>query len=99
MATAPTNRPALARVGARSVRSRSAQVSLTLVCFLVGALLMIQFRTQGHISKVLVNDAGADQTAIISSLYDSNLDLRNEVAKLQAQQAEYAQSFAQSDLA
>jgi uncharacterized protein YlxW (UPF0749 family) len=81
------------------VRSRSAQVSLTIVCFIVGALLMIQFRTQGHISKVLVNDTGADQTAIISNLYDSNLDLRREVEKLHAQQAEYASSFTQSDLA
>jgi len=80
------------------VRTRSAQISLTLAFLVFGALLMIQFRTQGKIAKAQLAESAADQTAIISNLYDANLELRNEVEKLSAQQQEYQRSLDQGDL-
>ncbi len=80
------------------MRTRSAQLSLTLVCLIFGALLMIQFRTQGKIAKAQLAESAADQTTIISNLYDSNVALRQEVAKLAAQQQEYQRSLEQGDL-
>jgi uncharacterized protein YlxW (UPF0749 family) len=64
------------------MRSRGAQVALTLVCVLLGALLMIQFRTQGKLAKSIVAESINDQMTIITSLYESNLSLRREIDKL-----------------
>lgn len=80
------------------MRSRSAQITLTVVCLVFGALLMIQFRTQGKIAKAQLAESAADQAAIISNLYDANVALRQEVVKLTAQEAEYQRSLKQSDL-
>lgn len=80
------------------MRGRSAQLTITLVCLIFGALLMIQFRTQGKIAKAQLAESASDQAAIISNLYDANLELRREVAKLAVQQQEYERSLEQSDL-
>lgn len=66
-------------------RISSAQLCLTAVCLLFGALLMVQFRTQGKIAKQLVAESSADQAQIVSNLYDSNVALRKEVATLDEQ--------------
>lgn len=71
------------------MRGRTAQLALTIVCVALGALLMIQFRTQGNIAKSLLAESATDHTTIISNLYESNLTLRREVGKLTAQSWEY----------
>jgi uncharacterized protein YlxW (UPF0749 family) len=59
---------------------------------------MIQFRTQGKIEKAQLAESATDQTAIISNLYEANVELRREVGKLAAQQEEYRQSVDESGL-
>ena len=81
------------------MRTRNAQLSLTLVCLVFGALLMMQFRTQGKIAKAQLAESSTDQATIISNLYDANLELRREVAKLDEQQLEYARLADQGELA
>ncbi len=71
----------------RAVQQRTAQLALFVVCVLLGLLLMVQFRTQSKLAKYLA-ESPADQTAIIGSLYESNLALRQEVDRLRAQAAE-----------
>lgn len=63
----------------------SAQICLTVVCFVFGALLMVQFRTQGKIAKTLQTESSADQAQIVSNLYDANIALRKEVGTLEQQ--------------
>lgn len=76
----------------------SAQLSLTLVCFLLGALLVTQFRTQSRIVKSILAASSTEQTTLISSLYDSNLVLRQEVEGLSAQLEEHQRSLGQVDM-
>ena len=80
------------------MRSRTAQFTLALVCLVFGALLMIQFRTQGKIVQAQIADSAADQRTIISSLYEANVELRREADKLALQQAEYQRSIDDSGL-
>ena len=81
------------------MRGRSAQITLTVVCLIFGALLMIQFRTQGKIAKAQLAESATDQAAIISNLYDANVELRREAAKLAIAQEDYQLSLGHSDLA
>jgi uncharacterized protein YlxW (UPF0749 family) len=66
-------------------RVTSAQICLTVVCLLFGALLMVQFRTQGKIAKQLIAESATDQAQIVSNLYDANSSLRKELATLDEQ--------------
>ncbi len=80
------------------MRTRSAQMTLAVVFLVFGALLMIQFRTQGKIAKAQLAESTTDQATIMSDLSDANLVLRQEVAKLTMQQLEYERSAEQRDL-
>ncbi len=80
------------------MRGLAAQISLTIVCILFGALLMIQFRTQGTIAKSIVTESSANQAQIIANLYDSNVNLRKEVESLQQQHEKYQQSLSAGGL-
>lgn len=77
---------------------RSAQLSLTLVCLLLGVLLVSQFRTQSRIVKSTLAASSTEQTTLISSLYDGNLVLRQEVEGLSAQLEQHERSLGQADL-
>jgi len=68
------------------VSSRAAQLVLAVACFVFGAMLMVQFRTQGTIAKMVQAESSADQAQIISNLYDANVNLRKEVDTLEHQQ-------------
>ena len=78
--------------------SKSAQLTLAVVCLVFGALLMIQFRTQGKIAQARLAESTTDQTVMIGNLYEANVELRREVEKLAAQQAEYQRSLDESGL-
>lgn len=80
------------------MRSRTAQLSLTLVCIIFGALLMIQFRTQGKIAKAQLAESATDQATIITSLYEGNVELRREVEKLETQLQESDQLVDEDEL-
>jgi len=74
------------------MKSRSAQLSLTILCFALGLLLMAQFRTQRMTSRALLSASSAEQLAIISSLVENNARLREEMEALEEQLSEYQQA-------
>ncbi|MGA9349542.1 MAG: DUF881 domain-containing protein [Anaerolineae bacterium] len=67
-------------------------MSLTILCFVLGLLLMAQFRTQRMTSRALLSASTADQLAIISSLVENNARLREEMEALEEQLSEYQQA-------
>jgi uncharacterized protein YlxW (UPF0749 family) len=69
--------------------SPTAQISVAIVCIVLGALLMLQYQTHGSFVKAQMAESSVDQTTIISNLYESNLALRKESETLAAQEAEY----------
>lgn len=81
------------------MRGRSARVYLTAVAIILGFLLVMQLRTQGRIAKSLAAQSATDQATMISNLYESNLNLRQEVDKLRLEMEDYDQAIGQSDLA
>jgi uncharacterized protein YlxW (UPF0749 family) len=76
----------------RAMKSRSAQLSLTILCFVLGLLLVAQFRTQRMTSRALLSASTADQLTIISSLVENNARLREEMESLEEQLSEYQQT-------
>jgi uncharacterized protein YlxW (UPF0749 family) len=74
------------------MKSRSAQLSLTIVCFILGLLLVAQFRTQWMASRSILSASSADQLVIISSLVENNARLREEMETLEEQLSEYQQA-------
>jgi len=74
------------------MKSRSAQLLLTIVCFILGLLLVAQFRTQRMTSRPLLSASSADQLAMISSLVENNARLREEMEALEEQLSEYQQA-------
>jgi uncharacterized protein YlxW (UPF0749 family) len=74
------------------MKSRSAQLSLTILCFFLGLLLVAQFRTQRITSDSLLPASSGDQLMIISSLVENNARLREEMEALEEQLSEYQQA-------
>jgi uncharacterized protein YlxW (UPF0749 family) len=79
------------------MRTRSSQLTLTLVFLILGALAMIQFRTQRDLTSAKVADSATDQATIIASLANSNDELRREAQSLAQQESDYQQAIAQDD--
>jgi uncharacterized protein YlxW (UPF0749 family) len=75
------------KIGA--MKSRSAQLLLTIICFILGLLLVAQFRTQRMASGSILSASSADQLIIISSLVENNAHLREEMEALEGQLDEY----------
>lgn len=75
------------------------QIYLTIVCVLLGVLLVLQFRTQEKIARSVSAESSTNQAAMISSLYENNLALRKEVTTLTTQLDEHERSLDKSDLA
>ncbi|MGD2105678.1 MAG: DUF881 domain-containing protein [Anaerolineae bacterium] len=71
------------------MKSRSAQLLLTLVCFILGLLLVAQFRTQQMTGSPLLSASSTDQLVIISSLVNNNARLREEMKALEGQLEQY----------
>ena len=74
------------------MKSRSAQLSLTIVCFILGLLLVAQFRIQRMTDSSLLSASSADQLVIISNLVENNTRLREEMEMLEQQLSEYQQA-------
>lgn len=80
------------------MKSRSAQLSLTILCFILGLLLVAQFRTQRMADDSILFASSADQLVIISSLVENNARLREEMEVLEEQLSEYHQAAGQTVL-
>ncbi len=70
------------------MKSRSAQLSLAIICFLLGLLVVAQLRTQ----RRMIATPGTDQLAIMANLVEANAHLRQEVEALEDQLREYQQA-------
>ncbi|MFQ5875294.1 MAG: DUF881 domain-containing protein [Dehalococcoidia bacterium] len=77
---------------------RSARLSLTVVCLLLGVLLVAQFRTQRGITTALLAASSTDQALIINNLVESNTELREEVEALRSQLLRYQEADGQGVL-
>ncbi len=71
------------------MRTLSAQISLTMVCLLLGVALVVQFRTQGNIVNKILVESSSEQASIINGLVGSNAELRREIDTLDTQLAQY----------
>lgn len=67
------------------MKSRTAQFILAAFCFVLGLLLVIQYRSQQAARTRLEGMSSADQATIISNLVAANAQLREEIASLEAQ--------------
>jgi uncharacterized protein YlxW (UPF0749 family) len=80
------------------MKKRSAQVTLTVVSFLLGLLLVIQFRTQGKLAASVFAQSSTDQALIISGLVEGNSALRKEIGSLEGDLSNYQRTAGQSNL-
>ena len=80
------------------MRTRPAQITLSIICLLVGIMLVTQFRTQTRIQRSVLTESATNQAMIVSNLYDSNVALRKEVDNLQQQLAQYERTSELSDV-
>lgn len=71
------------------MNTRASQISITLVAFLLGFLVMAQFTTQQRLNLERTAASGADGALLISNLVEGNARLREEVAELSVQMASY----------
>ncbi len=71
------------------MRTLSAQATVTMVCLLLGFLLVMQFRTQGNVVKSIMADSSTEQATILNGLVESNAALRKEIDALDVQLAQY----------
>ncbi len=71
------------------MKTRSAQLLLTIICFILGLLLAAQFRAQQMTGGPLLSASSTDQLVIISNLVNNNARLREEMEALEGQLEEY----------
>jgi uncharacterized protein YlxW (UPF0749 family) len=57
----------------------------TIVCFVLGALIVVQLRSTGHAATTALSSS--DQASVLTTLVESNAGLRSEIAVLEAQAA------------
>lgn len=81
-----------------SLNSRKIPVALTVVAFLLGLLLAIQFRTQSKVGTVALSASIGDQALIISDLVEANAALRQEAASLETELERYKQAAGRGNL-
>lgn len=78
--------------------SRSSQVTLTIVSFLLGLLLVTQFHTQRQLTATASAQSPADQAVMIGGLVEGNAALRKEVSDLEDTLARAASSSDQGNM-
>ncbi len=67
------------------MNTRASQLSIALVTFFLGVLLMAQFTTQQRMDVSRASASSADGALLISNLVEGNARLRLEVTELEAQ--------------
>lgn len=68
---------------------RISQVTLTIIAFSLGLLIMAQSHTHSLLSKAHASGSSADQSAILSNLVEANASLRAEIESLETQLSSY----------
>lgn len=80
------------------MRTLAAQISMTIVCLLLGVTLVVQFRTQGNIVNKIMVDSSTEQATIINGLVESNGALRKEIDTLDTQLSQYQGGEAEGNI-
>jgi uncharacterized protein YlxW (UPF0749 family) len=80
------------------MNTRHARITLAIVCFFLGLLLVIQYHTQGKLGGSVLAQSSADQAMIISGLVEGNASLRKQTASLEAELGRYQQTAGQGNL-
>ncbi len=80
------------------MKDRNAQITLIIVSFFLGLLLVTQFYTQGKIGTASLGQSSADQALIVSGLVEGNAALRKEISVLQSELENYQRTAGQSNL-
>jgi uncharacterized protein YlxW (UPF0749 family) len=80
------------------MRHRNAQIILVAFCFVLGLLLVMQYRSQQVIRTRLEGISGADQATIIGNLVVANAQLREEIASLEIQVRAYEEASGRAPL-
>lgn len=79
-------------------KSLSAKVSISLVCFLIGALAVMQLRAQSRVVKTIQAQSSTEQARVINDLIDANAALRKEIQTLEEDLERYEQAAGKSEL-
>jgi uncharacterized protein YlxW (UPF0749 family) len=74
----------------------TSRISIMLVTFLLGVLLMAQFAAQQRLDLKRTSASSADGALLISNLVEGNARLRQEVGELEAQLASYSSTTSQA---
>ena len=74
------------------------QLAVTVICFLVGLLAVMQFRTQGRIRNLEQALNPPDQAQVISNLVETNTNLRREVQAREGRVAAYEAQAGENNL-
>lgn len=80
------------------MKDLASKLTVTIVCILLGAALVMQFRTQGNIVKSILVDSTTEQATILNGLVESNASLRKEIETLDAQLTQYQTGSTESNL-
>ncbi len=80
------------------MRNLASQITVTLICLLLGIALVVQFRTQGNIVKSILVDSSTEQATILNGLVESNAALRKEIYTLEQQLAQYQGGSAEGNI-
>lgn len=80
------------------MRNLGPQITLTIVCLILGVALVVQFRTQRNITDSILVSSSTEQAAMIDGLVESNAALRKEIGSLEAQLSDYQWGTADGSL-
>lgn len=80
------------------MQRHSAQLALAVVCFFLGIMLVVQFRTHTRLIDDVMRLPANEQWTYASSLTEANGKLRQEVDDLKAQLLEYESAVGSSEL-
>jgi uncharacterized protein YlxW (UPF0749 family) len=80
------------------MKSLGPQITLTIVCLLLGVLLVMQFRTQRNITNSILVSSSTEQATILNGLVESNAALRKEIGTLEEQLTNYQWGSAEGNL-
>ncbi len=77
---------------------RRSQLILSTVCFILGLLLVMQFRTQTRLTNAVTSLPANEQWSYASSLTEANQKLRGEVTQLRTQLDAYESAIGKGEL-
>jgi uncharacterized protein YlxW (UPF0749 family) len=75
-----------------TMQNLRSQLSIAVLCLLIGVMVAAQFRTQRLLARADVPSSVTDQATYISQLYESNTELRQQASQLGDELRQYQSS-------